>query len=127
MKTSRQSGRTPVTHYELRSADGVRIVASTADPLSLSLDENEFSGANLRVDRTDFGLILTIGLDFVPDSQTTTLSVMLPHGNRPAEARSITIQTFSVKTIALSNIAGPDAVDGQIQEYETQALTGNAW
>lgn len=127
MDTSNSQDRGSVTQYELTSTDGTTISARSTSPFSLTLGKEVFSGDNIMHHDTELGCLMTVCLEAIIDGQTTTLSVMLPRGNCPRNAKSIPIRTFSVRTVVHSSIAGPGAVVGQIQEYETQNLSGNAW
>lgn len=121
-----------VKNYHL-FGDGVKIEFSSEDPTELKLvyeDKEgirEFSGREIYRDDTRLGFIASVGLEAVPDVRTTTLSVAIPDANRPENAKSIPVKTFAVQTTSRTGIAGPDAVEGQVQLYKTIGLEGNAW
>ena len=121
-----------VTEYHL-SGGGQTIALSMKDPADPSIvyespeGTREFGAKEIRQESTQLGLVLSVGLEEVPDLQSVTLSLAVPRANRPENMKSVNISTFSVRTTRRDNIAGPDSLEGQIVTYETFELEGNAW
>lgn len=122
-----------VTTYQL-SAENMNISFSTSDSGEPELlydngeGELKFSGREINQENTSPGLMITVTLQTIPDLGTETLSVMLPAGKRPENMRSIPLATFAlITTNKTTTIAGPQMVEGQIQDYKLFELEGNGW
>ena len=120
-----------VKNYHL-SGDGVKIVFSMENEkpelvYEDKLGEHKFSESQIDLEKIQFGLLPSVVLDAVPDSHTITLALAVPAANRPDDVKSISVKTFAVRTTNRTSIGGPDIVEGQIQNYETYILEGNAW
>lgn len=115
------------------SANEVKIAFSMANPAEPELiyedkqGERRFSGRSIYQEETEFGFMSTVVLEEAPDSHRITLSLALPSANKAGNIRSIPVKTFAVQTTNRTSIAGPAAVEGQIQTYEMYLLEGNAW
>ena len=90
-------------------------------------DEQRFSGRAVYREKTQLGLLLSVLLEAVPDLKVVSFSVVVPAANRPENMRSVPISTFAVRTVGRTSIGGPNLVQGQLEEYTTIPLTGNAW
>jgi len=121
-----------VKTYHL-AGDGVKIVFSMVDPDELELvyedkqGERKFSGRAIYRDETQLGFMPSVVLDQAPDSHTLILSLVVPSANRPENNKSISVNTFAVRTTIRTSIGGPELIEGQIQSYEILTLEGNAW
>jgi len=89
--------------------------------------ERKYSGRQINQEHIQLGLVVSVELEIVPDSHTTTLSVAIPSGNRSDGVKSIRIKTFAVRTTSRTSIGGSEIVEGQIENYATYVLEGNAW
>lgn len=118
----------PVTQYHL-AAEGVIIVfhAETQDAMTLEYNGQLFHGDTLQREQTALGLVVSAVVEAVPALQTVILSLIVPNGNCPQDARSISISTFAVFTTARTSIGGPALVSGQLQSYKLVSLEGTAW
>ncbi len=122
----------PVTTYHLHNDDiKIEFVMKDKDELLLVYEDKkgrrEFSGRQIYRDKTRIGFFPSVNLKVVPDSVTIAFSLMVPSANRPSNAKSISVETFAVRTKIQTTIGGPGLVKGQIQTYETYDLKGNAW
>ena len=128
-----------VTTWNLQN-DDITINFSNQDPNDVKLKyqvgsvERIFIGKEILVEKqvilesTFCGLIVSVVLDDGRyDRDRLFLSLFLPHGNRPENMKSISIDTFGVKTVSKSGIGGPSIIEGQIQIYEILKFQGNAW
>ena len=121
-----------VKTYHL-AGDGVKIVFSMENPDELELvyedkqGERKFSGREIYQDETQLGFMPSVVLDQAPDSKMLILSLAIPSANRPENMKSISVETFAVRTTIRTSIGGAELVEGQIQSYETLGLEGNAW
>ncbi len=122
----------PVTNYHL-SSDNLKVefVIKDKDKLILVYEDKngrrEFSGRQIYREKTRLGFFPSVDLKVVPDSHTIAFSLMVPAANRPANAKSISVRTFAVRTRIQTTIGGPGLVEGQIETYKTYDLKGNAW
>jgi hypothetical protein len=121
-----------VNIYHL-AGDGVSAVFSRENPDELELvygdaqGERKFTGRAVYREDTTPGFLVSVVLEQVPDLHTVTFSLVVPPANRPADLKSVAVKTFAVRTTALTSIAGPDIIEGQLQTHALYALEGNAW
>lgn len=123
-----QERLTPVNEYHL-SAEGTQIVfcSGDEDTMTLAYNGTVFRGRSLYRETTLMGIVVSVQLEVISDLHTIFLSVAVPEGNRPSDARSIAVSTFAVISTERTSIAGPQLVGGQIRRYEVIPLQGNAW
>jgi len=86
-----------------------------------------FQGRQIYHDQARLGRMLSVVLSSAPDSYVVVLTLAVPDVNRPANAKSVDVNTFAVRTLVRDSLAGPAGVAGQVQAYEMIALEGNAW
>lgn len=85
--------------------------------------DQQFTGAEIKTDKTQIGQLITVTLEAHPDRKTMLFSVLLPDVNLPDSLKS-TIKTEAVVTTIKTTIAGP--AKGQVQTYKTVLLSGTA-
>lgn len=120
-----------VTEYHL-SGDGIKIVFSLKNQEPTLVYEDKagkrtFSGREINLEHVRLGFMPSVDLEEAPDSHSTILSLAVPDANRRDDAKSIPVKTFAVRTTIRTSIAGPDIVEGQLQNHETYILEGPAW
>jgi hypothetical protein len=118
--------------FELE-AYGVRITYSkssiTGDPRFSYADRDQnlnFSGAEIRVEGTEIGDLVTVTIEVVPDLRTVTVSLLVPGFNLPQDTRESPFETEAILTTHHTTIGGPGLVQGQLKSYKTLKLTGTA-
>lgn len=119
----------PVTEYRLSAPDTeIAFHRGPDDEMRLEYNGRAFSGRQLHREVTLIGLAASAMLEANPDRDTVWITVMIPDAHCPADARSVTINSFAVLTTRRTSIAGPSAVSGPIEMYKVIApLNGNAW
>ncbi|MCC6588792.1 MAG: hypothetical protein IT168_18995 [Bryobacterales bacterium] len=85
--------------------------------------DQQFTGNEIKTDKTQIGQLITVTLEAQPDRKTVLFSVLLPDVNLPDSLKS-TIKTEAVVTTIKTTIAGPPK--GQVQTYKTVLLSGMA-
>ncbi len=122
-----------VKAYHL-AGDGIEIEFSMKDPKALELvyrdkqGERKFSGQAIRlVENRELGFLASVVLEQVPDLRIITFSLAVPSANRNNDEKSISVETFAVRTTTRTSSGGPRLVKGQIQAYQIPVLKGNAW
>jgi hypothetical protein len=82
-----------------------------------------FEGDQIQSVDSPLGTLLTVGLSFVVDVSTTTLSVVVPPtGARPANGKS-TLHSLAVRTLRKTGL-DPAREEGQLTKYTTVKLRG---
>jgi len=114
--------------------DGIEIEFSMKDPKALELvyrdkqGEHKFSGQAIHlVESRELGFLASVVLEQVPDLRIITFSLAVPSANRSNDEKSISVETFAVRTTSRTSSGGPKLVKGQIQAYQIHVLKGNAW
>lgn len=118
------------TQYELSGRD-LRInysVTSVAGVPTLSLQHRgrrqSFRGEQIGTLDTPMGRFVTVIVDTIPDLHTITLTLVVPGMN--LDTCDGSLQTFAFFSTALTSIAGPRLVRGQLHRYENIPLNGRA-
>jgi hypothetical protein len=119
----------PVSDYHLagKHTKVIFVTGGPDDGMRLSYNDKLYEGSALCSEATEFGQMVSVVLECLPDVRTTVLTVAVPEGHRPSEMRSIGIHTFAVITTTKTSVSGSPLVSGQIREYEVVLLHGNAW
>ena len=85
------------------------------------------SGTEIRVVQTEIARLVTVDIQQVPDAYNLSVTLLVPAVNVPRQTGEISIQTVAVLTTDRSSaFTGPAGVEGQLQTYETLALSGMA-
>ena len=83
------------------------------------------SGTEIRVVQTEIARLVTVDIQQVPDAYNLSVTLLVPAVNVPRQTGEISIQTVAVLTTDRSSaFTGPAGVEGQLQAYETLALSG---
>lgn len=92
--------------------------------LTITIGKKTFSAANeeLREQESVLGNLVTLTTASVPDAFIDTLTVVLPDVNVPAFGDSVEFTTRLVKTRSNTSIAGPQFVNGVVQENLSRLL-----
>ncbi len=85
--------------------------------------DQQFTGNEIKTDKTQIGQLVTVTLETQPDRKTVLFSVLLPEVNLPDSLKS-NIKTEAIVTTIKTTIAGPPK--GQVQTYKTVLLSGTA-
>ena len=85
-----------------------------------------FRGKDVRIVATEIGALVTVDLDFVPDLETVTFSLLAPVVNLRNGATEAPVETVGLLTAAKTSFGGPALVQGQLKTYQAIALTGTA-
>ena len=85
--------------------------------------DQQFTGNEIKTDKTQIGQLITVTLETQPDRKTVLFSVLLPDVNLP-DSQKANIKTEAVVTTIKTTIAGPPK--GQVQTYKTVLLSGTA-
>ncbi len=85
-----------------------------------------FRGPDVRTLSTEIGALVTVDLDFVPDLETVTFSLLVPAVNLRDGEASAPVETVGLLTSARTSFGGPALVRGQLKTYQALALTGTA-
>jgi hypothetical protein len=101
------SYRPATRSLEIRNEEGTRSFVAEEEPLSI-------------------GTAATAVLDAIPDGATTTLTLLLPSVNYLGDSAQADVTAVAVTTVARTSIGGPALVDGAIESYEAELLTGTA-
>lgn len=119
------------THYELQGPY-THIGVSKAGAAGVSvlvyrhLDEvRTFRGDEIRINETEIGVLVTVTMSAIPDLETVMMTVILPVVN--VSPRGVSpVETHVLFTTERTSIGGPGLVEGQIQGYEIERLSGRA-
>jgi hypothetical protein len=79
-----------------------------------------------REESLSIGTAASVVLEVVHDGPTTTLTLLLPSVNFLGDSSEASVTAVAVFTVARSSIGGPALVDGAVQSYEVELLTGTA-
>ena len=105
---TRQVCYRPATQrLEVRDEEGTRVFAAQEEALSI-------------------GSAATAVLEVIADGPTKMLTVLLPSVNFLGDSKRADVTAVAISTLARSSIGGPSLVDGAIETYETELLTGTA-
>lgn len=85
---------------------------------------HNFTGEGIRTQKTEIGMMVTVTLEAVPDSHTTTVTLLLPTINLDDSNKKF--KTFAIETTSKDTIAGPHLVKGAVQSYEMIGFSGTA-
>lgn len=84
-----------------------------------------FSGADIRVvEHAEFGKLVSVTLEQIPDLHTLTLTLLIPAINLGGQEQRF--KTVAILTTQRTSIGGPGLVQGALQTYRTVALNGAA-
>jgi hypothetical protein len=87
----------------------------------------DFSGDQVDiVDSVEFGKLVTVMIEAVPDGWTLHLTLLLPEINLIGSNEPTPFATLAIVTKRLTTIAGPGLIEGAIREYEALELQGTA-
>jgi hypothetical protein len=118
--------------YQLRG-DGMEITYASSSysgeptfALGGPATDLRFHGDEIGIEQTDtLGQLVSVMTDAVADGYTQWLTVLIPIVNiTPGEPAAFS--TVAIQTRHLTNIAGPDMIDGALQTYEVIPLEGTA-
>jgi len=85
---------------------------------------HSFRGEEIRTQKTEVGMMVTVTLESVPDLRVTTLTLIVPAINLDDSARDFKI--IAIRTTSKTTIAGERLVKGAVQSYEVIDLKGTA-
>jgi hypothetical protein len=83
----------------------------------------DFAGNQISSSAVKIGSLVSVVIAAVPDSSTTTFSILLPAIRLP-ESKRQAFRTFGITTVTKTTIAGPPV--GAQQTYKIVALRGSA-
>ena len=86
--------------------------------------ELSFSGPEIETLDIGIGVLVTVTLEVVPDSDTTTFSLLLPAIN--LDDGETAFETQGILTTHRSSIGGPGLLRGALQTYSVLPLRGTA-
>ena len=84
-----------------------------------------FGGADIAVEETGIGKLVTVEIEAEPDAHRLTISFLLPRLNLP-DGDECSFQTEAILTNHLTTTGGPDRVKGQRMTYSSLTLSGRA-
>jgi hypothetical protein len=99
--------RPATQRLDVRDEEGVRVFVAQEEELAI-------------------GTAATAVLEVVADGPTTMLTLVLPSVNFLGDSGQADVTAVAVSTVAQSSIGGPSLVDGAIESYEAELLTGTA-
>jgi len=89
-----------------------------ADPL-------DFTGDEIRVERTEIGQLVSTTIQQIPDLKTVTMSLVIPDINLDNDMPSL-FESRIIFTTNHTTIGGPDLVKGALQTYWSPNAIGQA-
>src|SRR5690348_7444951 len=101
-------------HYEATSISG--------RPLLDYRDENNesrsFSGDEINILETQFGTLVSVLIEQIPDSHVVWVTVLIPTSYLPNNASELPIRTIAIFTTHRTPFVGPGGVNGlQVDSY----------
>jgi len=96
----------------------LRYRRSDRDPL-------DFSGDEIRVERTEIGQLVSVTVQQVPDLKTVTMSLVIPDINLDMGEPTL-FESSIIFTTNYTTIGGPDLVKGPLQTYWSPTAIGQA-
>ncbi|MCZ6618943.1 MAG: hypothetical protein O7E57_12505 [Gammaproteobacteria bacterium] len=85
-----------------------------------------YTGAELDIHKSDYGILATIVTDIVPDKHTKRLTVLIPPVNFPGDVGGSYVTSQAIISTEYTSFGGPDPVSGQAISYEAKYLVGSA-
>lgn len=85
-----------------------------------------FTGSELDVVETEYGLLATIIIDVAPDWYIKRLTVLIPPVNFPGDVGGAYVTSQAIISTQHTTIAGTSAVSGQVISYEAKFIAGAA-
>jgi hypothetical protein len=98
-------------------------------PATQRLDVRDEEGTRVFVAQEEalsVGTAATAVLEVIADGATRLLTLLLPSVNFLGDSERADVTAVAVSTVAQSSIGGPSLVDGAIESYEAELLTGTA-
>ena len=83
-----------------------------------------FTGDEIRTQKTEMGTIVTVTLEVIPDFHAITITLLVPAINLDGSSREF--KTIAIKTTGKDTIGGPRLIKGAVQSYEVIDLKGTA-
>jgi hypothetical protein len=118
-------------HFELhRGGTSITYDASsiTGKPL-LSYDDGtisrSFTGDEIETVKTGIGTLLTVDVEFIPDAESKSVTVVLPQINLK-DGKPRRFKTVVIFTTIHTSFVGPALVDGPVQTYTAKTFRGTA-
>ena len=119
------------TVLELHGDDAQLTLRMTDDPdereLSFRYGENDrrFEGSEIRLEPSELGELLHVGLQDAPDDILVKLTLLLPPLNLP-ETREVDVETVAIISTHRQSAFTPQLPEGQLTSYRTLPLAGFA-
>jgi hypothetical protein len=118
-------------HFELQRG-GTSItydtISITGKPL-LNYDDGtisrSFTGDEIETVKTGIGTLLTVDVEFIPDAESKSVTVVLPQVNLK-DGKPRRFKTVVLFTTIRSSFVGPALVDGPVQTYTARTFRGVA-
>jgi hypothetical protein len=85
-----------------------------------------FTGSELDLVETDYGLLATIIIHVAPDRYVKRLTVLIPPVNFPGDIGGAYVTSQAIISTQHTTIAGTAAVSGQVISYEAKFIAGAA-
>ena len=101
------SYRPATQRLDIRDEQGTRVFAAQEEVLSI-------------------GTAATAVLEVIADGPTTMVTLLLPSVNFLGDSEQADVTAVAISTVAQSSIGGPSLVDGPIESYTAELLTGTA-
>jgi hypothetical protein len=119
-------------HFQLNGArysvtyDSTSIAGEPILTCKYGAKSSSFRGKDIRKLDTEIGQQVTVTLETVPDHHQTTLTVLVPAVNLGIGNAAISFTTTMIITTHRDSIGGPRLVEGAIQSYDVEKMTGTA-
>ena len=128
--TSMAQATSKPNYFACEGGDGLRITYNLAAVAKetqftiagVGLQGDSYVGDEISVTPTPIGQLVTVNVQFIADHSARYLSLVLPNINLRDNANE-TINTSTIQTLTRTSIAGPDLVDGAIENSSFHPIT----
>ncbi len=117
--------------FELRGDDAQLAYTPADDPEDRHLrfrgadHDRDFGGAELRLSTSEFGELVTVGLQEIPDEPLVKLTLLVPPVNL-GQATEAAVETIAIISTDRQAALTAEPPEGQLVTYKTFALSGTA-
>jgi hypothetical protein len=84
-----------------------------------------FQGNEVRIQNSELGSQVTVTLENVPDSESISLTLIVPEVHL-RDVANFRFETIAIETTVRQSFAGPRGVQGAVQSYSVLDLEGSA-
>ncbi len=102
------------------------IDADVSGSPQLVYKEKVYAGNEIKIENLDIGKTATVELEFVADSHTNFLTLLIPPVNIESSDGAAYVTSYAVLAKSLTTIAGPSGISGQTISYEARFVAGSA-